>query len=390
MQPPGQLQDQRPGDAEQAPRCLRRGPQDAAGDDEDVRARPLAQFAPRVGEDRLAGPRLLGDGQGPHVLAVGDRLQPGQGPPLVAGPGHGHHRHRRLRGGRRKLAGRQDQRRRDPAPLGAEGRRPTGHGDAQPGFGEAVGPDHVERRPPQRRPGRDGQPHPRGAAGQALVVAPPAVRLTPVDPQGLEHPVAGQEAVVEGRDAGLVLRHQHAVDPHHQVGHAGTSMRTPAPATARSRAALSSVSRHSAAGSESTVIPPPTPRWVRPATIWNVRMATLRSSAPRPPSIQPTAAIAFGSLMVANVSTYSLNAAVVFSAYDAKTGGQLAAFYCDCRAERLKHKTRCRQGFLDPFSRGLAEHNPVTRGEQCNFPDRHRRDPEVAAASRDRNRSARR
>src|SRR5207248_3981485 len=138
-----------------------------------------------------------------------------------------------------------------------------------------------------------------------LVVAPPAVRLAPVDPQRLEHAVAGQEAVVEGRDAGLVFRHQGAVDPHDEGAgparefgalrhdHAGTPIRPPAgagaPATASRRAALSSVSRHSAAGSESTVMPPPAPRWVRPATIWNVRMATLRSRAPRPGSIQPTA-----------------------------------------------------------------------------------------------------
>src|SRR5581483_3732788 len=174
----------------------------------------------------------------------------------------------------------------------------------EPGVAEPVGADHVEGRLAQRLARGEGQAHPRGAAGQPLVVPPPAVRLPPVDPQRLEDAVAGEQPVVERRDAGLVLADEGAVDPHDEPtgtargfggvggrGHAGTPIpaRSGAPASASSRAALSSVSRHSAAGSESTVMPPPTPRCVCPPTISKVRMATLSSSAERAGSNHPTA-----------------------------------------------------------------------------------------------------
>src|SRR4051812_24346338 len=96
-------------------------------------------------------------------------------------------------------------------------------------------------------------------------------RLAAVGPQALEHAIAHGQAVIERVNCRIGVVDEIPVEPDHRT--AANS----AEATDSNLRALSSVSAHSPAGSESQVMPPPVPRWTSPSSNQNVRMATLRS-----------------------------------------------------------------------------------------------------------------
>src|SRR5262245_21955094 len=99
-------------------------------------------------------------------------------------------------------------------------------------------------------------------------MAAPGERHTVVDAQRLEDTVADREAVIERRDTRLFDGEQRAVEPDdHRTP---TSTRVPDAAASRRRT-LISVSAHSASARESATMPPPTPRYVAPPAIVNVR-----------------------------------------------------------------------------------------------------------------------
>ena len=80
-------------------------------------------------------------------------------------------------------------------------------------FAETVaGHDRLERSPEGAAIGH-GQPQARGRAGQALEVAADCEGMTTRHLQGLEHAIARDEGMVEGRDSGLVLVPQPVPDP---------------------------------------------------------------------------------------------------------------------------------------------------------------------------------
>ena len=89
-----QLADELAGDAGQAAGRERGSDEPAVEADEDVGARPLAERADGVGEDRLAGAALVGVGQRDDVLGVRGGFEPGDGAALVARPRRGDHRGR--------------------------------------------------------------------------------------------------------------------------------------------------------------------------------------------------------------------------------------------------------------------------------------------------------
>src|SRR5581483_9858138 len=106
----------------------------------------------------------------------------------------------------------------------------------------------------------------------------PGERDAAVHAQRLEHAVADEQSVIEGGDARGIGVDDRAVEPDLRVGaHERASAGASTPAARSNRCALSSVSSHSDAGSESATMPPPTPRCVWPPVTVNVRIATARS-----------------------------------------------------------------------------------------------------------------
>src|SRR5690606_14055003 len=98
-----------------------------------------------------------------------------------------------------------------------------------------------------------------------------------------------RETVVDGGHEGLVRVDEPPVVPDHRAH--GVQSR-PLDAIATRRRALSSVSSHSAAGSEPHVMPAPVPKHRTPPSVAShqkVRIATAGSARPASASIQPNA-----------------------------------------------------------------------------------------------------
>ncbi len=158
-------------------------------------------------------------------------------------------------------------------PLRTERLHAAGDRDPEPRLQEVIRLQHRGAGFGQERPVGRLEAEAAGRVVQPVEVAPPREGPAVVDAQRLEHAVADEEAVVERGHASVVGRRELPVDPHE--AHDGTS--APAPATARRRDALNSVSCHSSDGDESATMPAPTPSSVWSGKTVNVRIATARS-----------------------------------------------------------------------------------------------------------------
>ena len=108
--------------------------------------------------------------------------------------------------------------------------------------------EHRVGRGAQLRAVGDREPEPGGGVREPVEVTGPRERLPVVDPDGLEHAVADEQAVVERRDPRRVGVEQRAVDPDEGARrrprrHDATRAADVGARDARSRLALSSVSR---------------------------------------------------------------------------------------------------------------------------------------------------